>query len=161
MTEERYISDLANNRVQIFNSSGEYVSQFGSEGSGNSQFNAPFGIAVDGVGNIYVADSGNCRVQIFNSSRVYQSQFGSCGSGNGQFQLPNYIALDSFGYIYVGDRNARNVQVFSPNVSLPPPASTPEPSSLVGLGLLGVGLILTARKRAKVKFAKGGDIADY
>jgi hypothetical protein len=40
------VVDQINIRVEEFNSSGSYLSQFGSSGSGNGQFNGPFGIRV-------------------------------------------------------------------------------------------------------------------
>ena len=66
-----YVADAGNNRIQKFNSSGTYVSQFGSTGSGNGQFSNPFAIAIDGLGNIYVCDNSNDRIQKFNSSGTY------------------------------------------------------------------------------------------
>ena len=42
-----------------------YLTQWGSYGSGNGQFNGPTGIAVDGSGNVYVADQANNRVEKF------------------------------------------------------------------------------------------------
>jgi hypothetical protein len=41
-----WVTDSVSIPVQEFNSSGSYVSQFGSAGSGNGQFNVPFGIAI-------------------------------------------------------------------------------------------------------------------
>jgi sugar lactone lactonase YvrE len=76
-----WVADNGNNRVQKFNSSGVYQSQFGSAGSGNGQFYSPNSIIIDSGGNFWVTDSGNYRVQKFNSSGVYQSQFGSLGTG--------------------------------------------------------------------------------
>ena len=43
----------------------KFVRQWGSEGSDNSQFEGPLGIAVDSHGNVYVTDSGNQRIQVF------------------------------------------------------------------------------------------------
>src|SRR6185312_16089069 len=108
-----YVADANNNRVQKFNSAGVYQSQFGSFGSGNGQFGNPRDIAVDSSGNIYVTDFGNTRVEKFNSAGVYQSQFGTAGSGNGQFNHPGDIAVDSSNNIYVADYNNNRVQEFN------------------------------------------------
>ncbi len=53
-------------RVQVLRQSdGAHVRTIGSEGSGNGQFNSPFGgIAIDSDGRMVVADNGNHRVQV-------------------------------------------------------------------------------------------------
>ena len=43
-----------------------YVLQWGSQGSGNGQFNDPAGVAVDYNGLVFITDMGNDRVQVFN-----------------------------------------------------------------------------------------------
>lgn len=48
----------------MFNTEGEFLLKFGSNGEGNGQFNAPTGVAVDANGNIVVADWGNSRIQV-------------------------------------------------------------------------------------------------
>lgn len=50
--------------MQVFNTDGELLLKFGSNGEGNGQFNAPTGVAVDANGNIIVADWGNSRIQV-------------------------------------------------------------------------------------------------
>ena len=89
--------------TQEFGSSGKYrfVLKWGSEGSGDSQFRYPLGIAVDASGNVYVADSGNHRIQKFTSAGGYITQWGSWGTGNLQFQFPKGIAVDRSGNVYV------------------------------------------------------------
>jgi len=87
-----YATDSGNNRVLKFDSQGHYVSQFGSPGNGNGQFNGSTGIAIDAIGNIYVTDAGNARVEKFDANGNYLSQFGSYGTGNGQFSVPFSVA---------------------------------------------------------------------
>ena len=52
-----YVTDIGNNCVEKFDSNGNYLTQWGSPGSGNGQFEYPEGIAVDSSNNVYVADS--------------------------------------------------------------------------------------------------------
>ena len=110
---------------------------FGSEGTGDGEFDSPTGIAVDSGGNIYVADTFNDRVQVFDPSGVFLSAFGSSGTGDGEFSLPQGIAVGGGGNIYVADTVNNRVQVFR----------TPEPSGIIGLGILGGGLVV--RRLAK------------
>jgi sugar lactone lactonase YvrE len=94
-------------------SNGSYLSQFGSSGGGNGQFNNPFGVAVDSTDNIWVADTQNYRVQKFNSSGSFVLAFGSKGSTNGKFNYPQNIAVDSSGNPWVADNNNSRVQEFN------------------------------------------------
>lgn len=65
-----YVVDQGNNRVQRFDRDGRFVSEFGTAGRGNGQFDRPYGIAIDKDGYVYVADTGNKRVQKFAPGRV-------------------------------------------------------------------------------------------
>ena len=78
-----YVVDNGNHRIQKFTSSGTYLTQWGSYGSGDGQFNYPYGVAVDASGNVYVADLYNHRIQVFTSSGTYLTQWGTQGSGPG------------------------------------------------------------------------------
>ena len=57
-----------NGRVIRFNAAGEFVSEFGSVGSGPGQFDLIHGIAVDRNNRIYVSDRMNHRIQIFDEA---------------------------------------------------------------------------------------------
>lgn len=108
-----YVVDTGNHRVQKFNTSGEYQSQFGTVGLGNGQFTQPGRMAVDSSGNIYVTDTGNVRVQKFNSAGVYQSHFLTSGAGIG---APSSVTLDHMGNIYIPDSSCRIVKFNSAGV---------------------------------------------
>jgi DNA-binding beta-propeller fold protein YncE len=51
--------------VQYFNANGSFLGKWGSQGTGDGQFDLPAGVAVDGSGNVFVADSDNHRIQKF------------------------------------------------------------------------------------------------
>jgi len=109
-----YVADSANHRIQVFTSTGTFVSQFGGMGMGVGQFSNPAGVAVNQVnGDIYVADSGNNRIQRFSKLGVYIGQWGMAGNGLGQFEGPTGIAIrPSNGDVYVGEFNGDRVQYF-------------------------------------------------
>jgi hypothetical protein len=125
-----YVGDYTNNRVQIFNMSGTYLSQFPcasgacTGSSANGQLRGPTDIRVDSSGNIWVAELTNNRVQKFNSSHTfllgvgdgYQGVAGAIGSssiGNGGFSQPIYLAIDSSGNVWVTDFNNNRVEEFN------------------------------------------------
>src|SRR5438132_8137239 len=82
-----------------------YLTQWGTPGSGNGEFNRPYGVAVDAAGDVYVVDwereslGGNSRIQKFTGTGTYLTQWGSPGSGNGQFQNPSGVATDGSGHV--------------------------------------------------------------
>jgi len=108
-----YVVDINNHRIQKFDSSGTFLTKWGSFGSGDGQFIFPRGIAVDSSSNVYVADN-NHRVQKFDSSGTFLTKWGSFGSGDGQFSFPRGVAVDlTTGSVYVADNNNNRVQKFA------------------------------------------------
>jgi DNA-binding beta-propeller fold protein YncE len=96
-----------------------FVTAWGTAGSGAGQFRSPWGIAVDGSGNVYVADSNpipdpsNDRIQKFTSSGGVLTTWGTTGSGNGQFSGPTSVAVDGSGNVYVADQFNHRIQKFT------------------------------------------------
>ena len=114
-----YVADNVNDNIQKFDSTGSYISQFGSFGTGNGQFDHLRGIAIDSSGNIYAVDGHNNRIEKFNSTGAYQFQIGICGAGSctatstaGGFNSPQFIATDSNGNVYVVDAGNDRVEKF-------------------------------------------------
>jgi YD repeat-containing protein len=112
-----YVVDQNNDRVQEFNTSREYVTQFGTKGNGNVQFSYPGAIAADSHGNLYVVDGGNNRIQELTASGTFLTAFGSVGSGNGQFSSPEGVAIGSVGDVYVADAGNHRMQEWIPSTT--------------------------------------------
>jgi len=116
-----YVADTLNHRVQKLNSNGQFVTAWGSQGSGDEQFNLPAGIAVDCSGHVYVADAANYRIKKYTTSGQFLAAWGGPGSGPGQFdwipagasQFVVGMALDLAGNLYVTDAGNDRIQIFS------------------------------------------------
>ena len=63
-----YVADAGNNRVQVINSAGDFITEFGSRGWQTGEFDHPTDIALSFQRSyrLYVADTGNNRVQYCN-----------------------------------------------------------------------------------------------
>jgi tripartite motif-containing protein 71 len=92
-TNQLYVADTPHDRVEVFSFSASacaagsstaltFVSQFGSKGSGNEQFNQVYGIAVDAVNGWVYAVDGAGRVEKSNLAGTYISQFNAGGTLN-------------------------------------------------------------------------------
>ncbi len=112
-----FVVDQNNSRVQKFTIDGKFISNWGTFGSGDGQFNLPWGATVDGDDNVYIADWRNDRVQKFDNDGNFLAAFGSSGEGEGQFRRPTGVAVDPEGFIYVADWGNERVQVLGPDGS--------------------------------------------
>ena len=98
------VSDYSDHVVKKFSLQGDYLSKFGSHGSGDGQFNNPQGLCFNSKGLLYVVDYNNHRVQVF-IENVFLFKFGSKGPNPGQFKDPCCIAVDSSDQVYVTDND--------------------------------------------------------
>ena len=113
-----YVTDSNNNRVHRFRTyGGELFADltFGSAGTGNGQFQLPWGVATDPSGKVFVTDIQNRRVQKFSNIGGYEGQWGGYGIDPGQFVAPTGIAIDDSGSVYVVDTGTSRVQKFTGN----------------------------------------------
>ena len=108
-----YVADYFNNRIVKFYSSGNVITQWGSQGSSDGQFINPQDVGIDSAGFIYVVDTRNHRIQKFTDSGQFVTQWGSQGSSDGQFNFPDRIAIDTSDFIYVTDDGNGRVQKFT------------------------------------------------
>jgi sugar lactone lactonase YvrE len=107
-----YVADTGFDCIRVFDSSGIFLREWGSSGSGDGQFSGPTGVAVDTAGNVVVADRGNRRIQVFDSSGRFLRKWGSIGNGDGQFNFPFGVAVDASGVVFVADTYNNRIQVF-------------------------------------------------
>ncbi|MEW6599796.1 MAG: MopE-related protein [Nitrospirota bacterium] len=108
-----FAADTWKNRIQKFSPDGVFITKWGTGGTGDGQFDSPYGIAVDSTGFVYVVDYGNHRIQKFSPDGMFITKWGTHGSGDGQFNGPYGIAVDGDGYIYVADEGNHRVQKFT------------------------------------------------
>lgn len=108
-----YVTDTLNNRVQIFDADGKFISMFGKNGDGPGYLARPKGIAVDGDGHIWVMDAVQQRVQVFNREGQLLIYFGEPGQWPGQFSAPLDIAIDTkFNRVITSEQFPGRVQMF-------------------------------------------------
>ena len=103
-----FVADSGNNRLQAFDSSGSYLGQIGSLGSGLGQFNQPQGVTVRPNGDIVVVDSGNNRLQLFTFDG---QQFTPLRAITADFAAPTHIATYGPDYLVVADTNHNAIKV--------------------------------------------------
>ena len=100
-----------NNRVQIFDSNGNFLQTFGTAGTANGQFGRVLGLGMGADGTLYAADGTNNRVQVFTNGTSYSTQYGTSGTNVGQFNLVWDAKPGLGGLIYVTDFNNNRIQV--------------------------------------------------
>jgi peptidylamidoglycolate lyase len=119
-----YVADRENQRIQVFDSAGHYLSQWAGK-----QLGRPYAIAIDRGGKAYIADGGDQPDGLPDRSAwvlvrldgIPLTRVGRFGNYDGQFETAHSIAVDTEGAVYVGDITGARVQ----KVVLPGHAAVP------------------------------------
>ncbi|XP_055921453.1 RING finger protein nhl-1 isoform X2 [Eupeodes corollae] len=106
------VADSSNHRVQVFDSNGIFVKEFGEYGNGEGEFDCLAGVAVNRIGQYIIADRYNHRIQVLDPQGRFLRAFGSQGTADGKFNYPWGVTTDALGFIYVCDKENHRVQVF-------------------------------------------------
>ena len=113
--ERLYITDSGNNRVQVVDLEGNFISEFGNRGWRTGEFDHPTATAIDFQRSeiLYVLDTGNSRVQYCNLvDRIFHLMVGSApdydsnsSTENKEVELdvPRGIGIGRNGQLYVVD----------------------------------------------------------
>ena len=107
-----YVTVPSGNSLSKLDETGKFVKSIEKKGSGEGEFDGPFGMTVVGD-EVIVCDAGNHRLQVFTSDLVFVRQIGSEGKGNGQLLAPFDVTHDEDGNLYVTDHGNDRVQVFN------------------------------------------------
>ena len=106
------VADSGNHRLQAFDNLGNFLSEYGSFGSGPGQFNSPAGVIVDSSGRALVADTLNNRIVVlaFNgTSFSYVTAYYPALNG------PTGLAVDAADNIVIADTGNNRIVVLSPD----------------------------------------------
>jgi len=107
-----YVCDTMNNRIEIFDADGKFISTYGKNGDGAGYFSRPKGVAIDSDGHIWVADGMQDRVQVFNNQWQLLIAFGGHGLLPGQFQGLVNILIDKNNRVFTSEIFPGRVQQF-------------------------------------------------
>ena len=107
-----YVTDLGNSRVQKFDSTGNFLIEWGNRGSSDGEFGHPTGIAVSNE-FVFVVDNKNHDIQKFNLDGEFISKWGGFGKDNGFFKSPRGITVSDDESVYVVDSGNARIQKFT------------------------------------------------
>jgi hypothetical protein len=119
-----HVADQLNQRIRKVTTSGEVTTLAGSGSAGwvdgqgaAASFNQPWGIAIDGAGNVFVGDVSNNRIRKVTGAGMVSTLAGSGSAawadGEGMaasFDIPNGVAVDGAGNVYVADNNNHRIR---------------------------------------------------
>jgi DNA-binding beta-propeller fold protein YncE len=109
LTGNVYVVDQGNDRVEEFDSTGNYLSQFAGGAAPSGALSSPTGIAIDNsteslvdpsAGDVYVVDQGHQVIDKFSSEGVYLGQLQD-GAGGVPFGELEGVAVDPSGVVWV------------------------------------------------------------
>lgn len=107
-----YLAQATLPKVIKYDANGNYITEWGQNGTTNGKFLYPSQIAVAPDQNVYVADTWAHQIDEYDPNGTFIRSWGTFGSGNGQLKQPHGIAFDSQGRLWVNDEANWRVEVF-------------------------------------------------
>jgi DNA-binding beta-propeller fold protein YncE len=106
-----YVTDH-HNRVQKFDSNGNFLMKFGDTGYIDGKFYTLYGIAVDDHGNIYTTDLTKYEVQKFDQDGNFLQKWEVPSCQPGGISSPHNLVVDGQGQIYISNADGNCIQKF-------------------------------------------------
>ncbi|ANJ73375.1 hypothetical protein K6V72_19225 [Ralstonia insidiosa] len=127
-TGNLYVVDTSGNTIRKITPAGVVTTLAGSGAVGSADgigtaatFWQPYGVAIDGAGNLYVTDVANQKIRKITPAGVVTTLAGSgtVGATDGPgalatFNLPRGIAVDNNGYVYVAEQSGCKIRKITP-----------------------------------------------
>jgi DNA-binding beta-propeller fold protein YncE len=108
-----YVTDMLNNRIEVFDADGKFIRTWGKIGDGVGEFGRPKGIAVDSDNHIWVVDQALDRVTIFGDKGELLMAFGTHGKIPSQFKGLVGITIDKANRVFTLEQYPTGkVQIF-------------------------------------------------
>ncbi|MCR8641300.1 Ig-like domain-containing protein [Paenibacillus sp. N1-5-1-14] len=111
-----YLTSSAKGKVYKYDGSGNKLSEWGRQGSGNGEFNSPGPIVIDSKGSIFVADKQNKRIQKLDAGGNFITSWTPSEANYYWGASPVNLTVDSFGNVYVAaDDGSKLVLMYDNN----------------------------------------------
>ena len=104
--DELYVTDVLNQRVQVFQTDGTLTRLF-------SMPVRPAGVAVDHEGLVYVSNWNQHQIVVHSPEGQKVREWGKMGTAPGEFRMPGGLALGTDGSLYVADHGNSRIQQFT------------------------------------------------
>ena len=107
-----YVTDMYNNRVEVFDADGNFIRQWGKSGDRPGTFSRPKGIAIDVDGHVWVADAVQDILQCYTADGHFLMWLGGHGLFPGQFRALAGLYIDKNNRIFTSEQYPGRVQMF-------------------------------------------------
>lgn len=104
--DELYVADAMNNRVQVFDLTGNLLRILGGE---NCQLHYPYDVCVSPSDDLYVVEYGSGRITRMSVQGELKGRFGRTGRKVGEFATPWGIGIGKSGRLRVADTGNRRI----------------------------------------------------
>jgi DNA-binding beta-propeller fold protein YncE len=113
-----FVADTGNKRIVVFDSDGNYITQFGAAGLDAGEFDEPVGVAVSEDGRVFVTDTWNQRIQSFQLSvdginYIPGIQWDVYAWFGQSLDNKPFIAINKIGHVFITDPEGFRVMEFN------------------------------------------------